>query len=428
MLCVWRKPWRKVHVISRAFTRPLAALPYGRGRTVKPEKSDQIAPLVRLFAYGFGFGNLLSLFFRSLGPNVRDLLQLPGTSSSTVAVDQLAKDWTTYKRHVEGLATEMLGSTPMLEGFRVVGERLRLETSHGSYYGQPVIFVLSDGEPTDDPSGTEVLKIAEGIKREGTIIVSCYVTAQDIAEPRRLYGAAPTNWPSGAKLMHECASILPLDSAFSSYLKEYRWKVDNGGRLFTQINQAETLSEFMSVVLSPLREQEHTPAVSRVSTIRVFVSYSHQDTKYLERGSLLGYLSGLERESFVFWQDTSIQAGELWDDAIKEQIERADIALVLVSQAFLNSRYCLDVEIEHFLEKRIESGLVIFPVILSPCDWKSHAWLSATQFEHRNGRTIERNYRDKGSRDELYLQILQQLREIGQRIMSGRGATRGGIV
>jgi hypothetical protein len=38
--CVWRKPWRKVHVISKAFMLPLAVWPYGRGRAVGPEKSD----------------------------------------------------------------------------------------------------------------------------------------------------------------------------------------------------------------------------------------------------------------------------------------------------------------------------------------------------------------------------------------------------
>jgi len=50
MWCVWRKPWRKVHLISRAFTRPLAALPYGRGRTVKPEKSELFAEAYQKYA------------------------------------------------------------------------------------------------------------------------------------------------------------------------------------------------------------------------------------------------------------------------------------------------------------------------------------------------------------------------------------------
>lgn len=42
------------------------------------------------------------------------------------------------------------------------------------------------------------------------------------------------------------------------------------------------------------------------STIRVFISYSHQDPKYLEDKSLLGYLKGLEQEGVEFWSDNLV--------------------------------------------------------------------------------------------------------------------------
>lgn len=375
--------------------------------------TEMIAPLVHVFAYGFGFGNILSAFFGPSGPSVRDLLTLPGELGSTVPIDRLANNWTRYKNHVEGLASQMLGNTPMEEGFRIAMKRLRHEMSQGSYSGQPVLFVLSDGEPTDarPPS---ILRLAEQVQNDGVIIVSCYVTQDDLAEPRKLYAAAPSGWPPGAKLMLECASVVPERSAFRSYLEEYHWTVDPGGRLFTQVNQSETLSEFMSVVLSPLREQHESSAGGRARPgTRVFVSYSHQDKRYLQPDSLLGFLSGLERDGFNFWHDQRLNVGELWDEIIRAEIENADIALVLVSQALLNSRYCMDVEVGLFLQQRRESGLVIFPLILSPCDWKTHAWLESTQFEPRDGKSIARHYKDKGSRDELYLKILQQLREIG---------------
>ncbi|MGD0961540.1 MAG: hypothetical protein ABSB19_17160 [Methylomonas sp.] len=32
------------------------------------------------------------------------------------------------------------------------------------------------------------------------------------------------------------------------------------------------------------------------SPIKIFISYSHQDKKYLEKDSLLGFLKGLEQE------------------------------------------------------------------------------------------------------------------------------------
>ncbi len=157
----------------------------------------------------------------------------------------------------------------------------------------------------------------------------------------------------------------------------------------------------------------------RQSTVRVFVSYSHQDTKYLENNSLLGFLSGLKRDNFEFWDDRSIRAGDLWDDVIKAEIEKADIVLALVSQGFLNSRYCTEVEMRRFLERRRSAGLIIFPIIISPCNWESHQWLAATQFEPRGGKSIERHYKDRGSRAELFLRIYQQLEELGHVVKGG---------
>ncbi|MGH8579599.1 MAG: TIR domain-containing protein [Gammaproteobacteria bacterium] len=67
-------------------------------------------------------------------------------------------------------------------------------------------------------------------------------------------------------------------------------------------------------------------------TVKVFVSYSHQDSAYLEGDSLLGFLKGIEKDKIAFWTDCSIRPGDPWDNVIKANIQSADIALVLVSQ------------------------------------------------------------------------------------------------
>jgi CheY-like chemotaxis protein len=162
------------------------------------------------------------------------------------------------------------------------------------------------------------------------------------------------------------------------------------------------------------------------SKTRVFVSYSRSDEKYVGQAGLVGYLRGLEREGFEFWYDQKLVASDAWDAEIKRSVGDSDVALVLVSQAFLNSAYCSDVEVAAFLERRAKAGLVIFPVIVAPCDWKSHSWLASTQFEPRDGRTIETHYKDRGSRDQLYLRILQQLRVVGARLRASRARETAG--
>jgi len=141
--------------------------------------------------------------------------------------------------------------------------------------------------------------------------------------------------------------------------------------------------------------------------IDIFLSYSHQDSRYLHDDSLLGYLRGLRKSGFALWTDREITPGEHWDDVIKARIQRADIALVLVSQAFLDSDYCQNVEIQGFLSAKAH----LFPVILSPCDWQRHEWLAQRQHLPGDDQTLEEHFADIGARKRLFLKIREHLSE-----------------
>jgi formylglycine-generating enzyme required for sulfatase activity len=146
-------------------------------------------------------------------------------------------------------------------------------------------------------------------------------------------------------------------------------------------------------------------------TIRIFISYSHQDERYLEDTSLIGYLRTLEDEQVEFWSDEAITVGNKWDDEIKGEIAKAHIALVLVSQKFLMSPYIRKVEVSRFIQKSEEGGLVIFPVMLSRCEWKRHKWLKNRKFIPEGDKTIEEHFTASGKRKSLYYDILQHLRK-----------------
>jgi hypothetical protein len=138
-----------------------------------------------------------------------------------------------------------------------------------------------------------------------------------------------------------------------------------------------------------------------MQTLKIFISYSHQDAQYLEKDSLLGFLKGLERDNIEFWTDLEIKPGEFWDQVIKNHIQSCDIALVLISQGFLDSDYCRNGEIANFLAGTKH----LFPVILSPCDWKRHDWLASRQFFPGGDQTLEEHFRDEGERKRLFLKI-----------------------
>src|SRR6185295_14154759 len=162
-------------------------------------------------------------------------------------------------------------------------------------------------------------------------------------------------------------------------------------------------------------------AMTEPDPVRVFVSYSHKDPQYLGDDSLLGFLKGLATEGDVdFWTDERIAASSLWNDEIRKGLETTDIALVLISQAFLDSPYCTQVEIESFLDSCRQRGLVIFPIVLSPCEWERHQWLSTRQFLPGGNETIEEHYTDPGKQKRLFLRIRKELREAVEKVRKSR--------
>jgi hypothetical protein len=102
----------------------------------------------------------------------------------------------------------------------------------------------------------------------------------------------------------------------------------------------------------------------------VFFSYSHADEDL--RNRLEVHLAMLERQGVItIWHDRRLPPGDEFDHGISEQLEIADLILLLVSPDFLASRYCYDVEMARALQRHRAGEARVLPVILRPCDWKS---------------------------------------------------------
>jgi hypothetical protein len=337
-----------------------------RGRDMSLGSSDRKAGApVQVFAYGFGFGNPLSILLGRRGPAVRDLLALPGRESSLVSIVDIADNWSLYETHLTDLAVEMLGSTPMREALALVRTRFDTELRRRVYHETSVLFLLSDGMP-DRGTAPAVVDLASDLKDRGHVIVSCYVTDADVTEPRRLYTDKDAHWPEGAQVMFDCASQVPENSGFDDYLTDVGWIVDDSARLFAQINRSDVLTEFLNAVISPIsagtRVAGPTPA-------EVFVSYAHADEEF--RIQLEKHLSVLRRDGLIqLWHDRKITPGKEWKGEIDGHINTADFIILLISEDFVASDYCYDVELSRALARHEAHEAVVVPVILKPVDWE----------------------------------------------------------
>lgn len=152
----------------------------------------------------------------------------------------------------------------------------------------------------------------------------------------------------------------------------------------------------------------------KVERVRVFVSYAEEDIAYLEDDSLLGVLK--ESRKMRFWSDRDLKGSDLWDEVIKDQIKKSEIALVLVSEHFLGSEYCMNVEIRSFLGM----DKPIFPVMLRRCKWRNHEWLNNRQHIPQGDETIEDNYADPEDRTLIFEKIRKDLGEQAEKIRKTR--------
>lgn len=91
---------------------------------------------------------------------------------------------------------------------------------------------------------------------------------------------------------------------------------------------------------------------------QAFISYSHGDNLWLDR--IRVHLAPLVHcTSDLIWVDSMIEPGERWPDAIHAALERAKVAVLLVSPDFLNSWFIMENELPSILHAAENDGLAV---------------------------------------------------------------------
>ncbi len=121
---------------------------------------------------------------------------------------------------------------------------------------------------------------------------------------------------------------------------------------------------------TPRRPVVEVPAESTISgePVQLFYSYSHKDERL--RRQLETHLSTLRRQDLISdWHFRKILPGREWEGAIDQNLECAEVILLLVSADFVGSDYCYDIELERALGKHESGKARVIPVIIRPTDW-----------------------------------------------------------
>ena len=109
------------------------------------------------------------------------------------------------------------------------------------------------------------------------------------------------------------------------------------------------------------------PSEPATPPVSLFYSYAHEDETL--RDELRGHLKILERRGLLSsWYDREIKAGEDWHAKIDEQLQMADLVLLLVSKDFIDSDYIFGNELTVAMQRHQAGFATVVPIIVRAID------------------------------------------------------------
>ena len=121
-----------------------------------------------------------------------------------------------------------------------------------------------------------------------------------------------------------------------------------------------------------------------MSTVHVFVSYSHRDDTWVKEGThgLIPWLAQqLKKNEVEIWYDHALKhlPGAEYRKLIKSEIDRAHLAILLISQDFVSSDFIREFELP-WIRQRVERGeLSLIPILVGSTLDEDLGWLADRQ-------------------------------------------------
>ncbi|MGB7442082.1 MAG: TIR domain-containing protein [Coleofasciculaceae cyanobacterium] len=169
--------------------------------------------------------------------------------------------------------------------------------------------------------------------------------------------------------------------------------------------------------------------ISQNHKSRIFICYAHRDNessepsqRWLDR--LLEQLEPLNlQEQAEIWSDKRLEIGDEWHKEIQDTLQQVKAAVLLVSPAFLASKYIRNSEVPFLLKQAKEQGVKILPIILRSCLFNETKFkypdpkngpeeLSLGTLQVANSPTKPLNSMAEHEQDQVLLSVAQRLLKI----------------
>lgn len=142
----------------------------------------------------------------------------------------------------------------------------------------------------------------------------------------------------------------------------------------------------------------------------IFISYSHKDVQWKDR--LVFHLRVLEEPGVCqLWHDRDITLGQDWYPDIERAINQAHLAVLLITNDFLDSKFIAKEEIPRFLKRRKTNDLIVVPLFMKTCTWEKVNWLKGIL-----GFPVDGQFVAEGTEEEIDTKLAEFTAKIAQEL------------
>jgi hypothetical protein len=164
--------------------------------------------------------------------------------------------------------------------------------------------------------------------------------------------------------------------------------------------------------------------------IRIFISYAHANAIWLRKTvmdragtlepnpkDLLSYWrNGLQFEGEVeFWydrdEDEGLRGGDVWEKRIFDEIDRAHVGVLLITQEFVQSGFIRRKELPRMVARAERGEMELVPVLVEPARWED---LDLARFQFTPGRPPTPLLKSQSEHDYYFksamLEVMQSLK------------------
>ena len=178
------------------------------------------------------------------------------------------------KEIMDGIEPFVYGLTPLMKALDQVKKIFSIPRYKKL---RKFLIVLSDGDPTDgDGCNAPTIQLEElGVKT-----ICCYITQNDINNPKQLFSTKRDYWSKPAQFMFRLSSEVKTELLPRTIFIKRGWKVEttnNITKLFAQVNHPALLDEITDFFRSILTSQDALADVLSSVSLDLYINQTKQD-------------------------------------------------------------------------------------------------------------------------------------------------------